>query len=164
MPDVRLRLASPGDAAAMVQLQRASWLAAYGAVLGDDLLKPLSEEDHLRIWQGRLAGSAPRPLLICLETLPVGLLYWRQEGSLAWIRAFYLHPDCWRRGLGRRLWQMAAEQMRRAGCHQVCLWLLAGNRIGAGFYFRNGFRPTGERRTLMALGRPCQQHLLAKTL
>ena len=38
MQGVSLRLARPADAAAMTVMQRASWLAAYGEVLGADML------------------------------------------------------------------------------------------------------------------------------
>ena len=37
MQGVSLRLARPADAAAMTVMQRASWLAAYGEVLGADM-------------------------------------------------------------------------------------------------------------------------------
>jgi hypothetical protein len=58
---VSLRLARPADAAAMTVMQRASWLAAYGEVLGADMLAQLAVTDHLQIWRHRLAepGSAP---------------------------------------------------------------------------------------------------------
>lgn len=148
----------------MVALQRASWLAAYGAVLGDDLLEQMSEQQHLEVWQTRITKSDQRPLLVCLDDVPVGLLYWQCEDNIAWLRAFYLHPDRWRQGLGQRLWLAVSQQMRRAGCQEARLWLLHGNRVGAAFYFKQGFRPAGERRTLHSLGRDCQQFLLARAL
>ncbi|MDO2947037.1 GNAT family N-acetyltransferase [Aeromonas simiae] len=163
MQAVTLRMARPQDAAAMTQLQRASWLGVYASVLGNDLLEQMSEAEHEQVWQRRLEEGA-RPMLVCVDEVPVGLLYWQQEGTQAWIRALYLHPAHWRQGLGQRLWHTVALQMRRAGCDAVHLWLLAGNRIGAGFYFRQGFRPTGERRTLVSLGHDCVQHRLARSL
>lgn len=164
MPSVTLRFSQVADATAMVALQRASWLAAYGAVLGDDLLEQMSEQQHLEVWQTRIAKSDQRPLLVCLDDVPVGLLYWQCEDNIAWLRAFYLHPDHWRQGLGQRLWLAVSQQMRRAGCQEARLWLLHGNRVGAAFYFKQGFRPAGERRTLHSLGRDCQQFLLARAL
>lgn len=164
MSEISLRIARLEDVAAMVRLQRASWRMAYGSVLGEEVLEQMDEAAHHRVWERRLTETDPRPMLICLEEQPVGLLYWQQEGDLAWLRAFYLDPDIWRQGLGRRLWQVVMVQMRRAGCREARLWLLGGNRIGAGFYFKHGFRPTGERRTLQTLGRDCVQHQLARPL
>ena len=41
----------------MTVMQRASWLAAYGGVLGEDLLAQLAVTEHLQIWRRRLAGN-----------------------------------------------------------------------------------------------------------
>jgi hypothetical protein len=56
-------MARPDDAAAMTVMQRASWLAAYGGVLGEDMLAQLAVTEHLQIWRRRLAETGPRPML-----------------------------------------------------------------------------------------------------
>ncbi|MCH7371655.1 MULTISPECIES: GNAT family N-acetyltransferase [Aeromonas] len=168
MQGISLRLARPADAAAMTVMQRASWLAAYGEMLGEDLLAQLAVTDHLQIWHRRLAESGPTPMLLCLDEVIIGLLYWQPalEGTLmtARIRALYLHPGHWRQGHGKRLWQAVAMQMRRAGCECVRLWLLDGNEIGEGFYLRRGFVFDGEERTLQSLGQPCLQRQMFRLL
>lgn len=168
MQGVSLRMARPDDAPAMTVTQRASWLAAYGEVLGADMLTQLSVTEHLQIWQSRLAGSGPRPMLICQDEVVIGLLYWQlvldSTEPSALIRAFYLHPEHWRQGHGKRLWQAVAMQMRRAGCGSVRLWLLDGNRIGEGFYLRRGFVFDGQVRTLMSLGQACLQRQMFRLL
>lgn len=156
------------DAAAMTVMQRASWLAAYGQVFGADMLAQLEVTTHLQVWQARLDGPSPRPMLLCLDQRVMGLLYWQpvqEEGQrTALIRAFYLHPAHWRQGYGKRLWQMVAMQMRRAGCSCAKLWLLDGNHIGEGFYLRRGFVFAGQQRTLISLGRPCLQRQMTRLL
>ncbi|MFC5837704.1 GNAT family N-acetyltransferase [Aeromonas bestiarum] len=168
MQGMSLRMARPDDAPAMTVMQRASWLAAYGEVLGADMLAQLSVTEHLQIWQSRLAESGPRPMLLCQDEVVIGLLYWQLvlDGTEpnALIRAFYLHPDHWRQGHGKRLWQAVAMQMRRAGCDSVRLWLLDGNRIGEGFYLRRGFVFDGQERTLMSLGQACLQRQMFRLL
>ncbi|MGL4250054.1 MAG: GNAT family N-acetyltransferase [Aeromonas sp.] len=169
MQGISLRMARPDDAAAMTVMQRASWLAAYGQVLGADMLAQLAVTEHLAIWRQRLTEAGPRPLLLCLDEVVIGLLYWQaqqEEGGQthALIRAFYLHPDHWRQGYGKRLWQAAAMQMRRVGCHCVKLWLLDGNHIGEGFYLRRGFVFNGEERILISLGHPCLQRQMGRLL
>ncbi|MGL5813859.1 MAG: GNAT family N-acetyltransferase [Aeromonas sp.] len=167
MQGISLRLARPADAAAMTVMQRASWLAAYGEMLGEDVLAQLAVTDHLQIWQRRLAEPGPLPMLICQNEVVIGLLYWQpvQEAMMtARICALYLHPAHWRRGYGKRLWQAVAMQMRRAGCECVRLWLLDGNRIGEGFYQRRGFVFDGQERTLTSLGQPCLQRQMFRLL
>lgn len=168
MQGISLRMARSDDAAAMTVMQRASWLAAYSQVLGQDMLAQLDVTEHLQIWQGRLAESGPRPMLLCLDEVVIGLLYWQQEQeeglATARIRALYLHPDHWRHGYGKRLWQAVAMQMRRSGYECVRLWLLDGNRIGEGFYLRRGFVFDGKQRTLTSLGQPCLQRQMFRLL
>ncbi|WP_349921426.1 GNAT family N-acetyltransferase [Aeromonas veronii] len=167
MQGISLRLARPADAAAMTVMQRASWLAAYGDMLGEDALARLAVTDHLQIWQHRLAGAGPQPMLICQHEVVIGLLYWqpvREEVMTARICALYLHPAHWRQGYGKRLWQAVAVQMRRSGCECVKLWLLDGNRIGEGFYQRRGFVFDGQERTLTSLGQPCLQRQMSRLL
>ena len=115
------------------------------------MLAQLAVTDHLQIWRHRLAEPGPVPMLVCQDDVVIGLLYWQpslEEGLMtARIRALYLHPDHWRQGHGKRLWQAVAVQMRRAGCECVRLWLLDGNHIGEGFYLRRGFMFDGQERT-----------------
>ena len=75
MQGISLRMARSDDAAAMTVMQRASWLAAYGQVLGADMLEQLDVTAHLQIWQSRLAEPGPRPMLLCLDEVVIGLLY-----------------------------------------------------------------------------------------
>lgn len=110
MQGISLRMARSDDAAAMTVMQRASWLAAYGQVLGADLLEQLDVTAHLQIWQSRLAEPGPRPMLLCLDEVVIGLLYWQpqQEAgqSSALIRAFTSIPTtggkAMANGCGRR--------------------------------------------------------------
>lgn len=92
MQGISLRMARPDDAAAMTVMQRASWLAAYGDVLGTDMLAQLAVTEHLQIWQRRLAEAGPRPMLLCQDEVVIGLLYWQPELAgeypTARIRAF----------------------------------------------------------------------------
>lgn len=152
----------------MTVMQRASWLAAYGEILGEDLLARLAVTEHLQIWRRRLTEPGPVPMLICQDERVIGLLYWQpvREGGLmtARIRALYLHPAQWSKGYGKRLWQAVAEQMRRTGCECARLWLLDGNRVGEGFYLRRGFVFDGEQRTLTNLGLPCLQRQMFRLL
>lgn len=152
----------------MTVMQRASWLAVYGDLLGEGLLTQLAVTDHLQIWRRRLAAPGPIPMLLCLDEVVIGLLYWQpeQEGEFltARILALYLHPGHWRQGHGKRLWQAVAMQMRRAGCECVRLWLLDGNQIGEGFYQRRGFVFDGQERTLTSLGQACLQRQMCRLL
>ena len=57
----------------MTVMQRDSWLAAYGGVLGSDMLAQLAVTDHLQIWRRRLAEPGPVPMLICRDEVVIGL-------------------------------------------------------------------------------------------
>ncbi|PJG59532.1 GNAT family N-acetyltransferase [Aeromonas cavernicola] len=157
MQSISLRIARPTDAAAMTVIQRASWLAAYGETQGSARLAQLAAVEHLQVWQRRLAKTDPAPMLLCVDDVIKGLLYWQampeHEGApSALIRAFYLHPSYWGQGYGRRLWQAVAMQMRMAGCGHATLWLLNGNPVGEHFCQQRGFVFAGQQRTSPILG------------
>ena len=149
MQGVSLRLARPADAAAMTVMQRASWLAAYGEVLGADMLAQLAVTDHLQIWRHRLAEPGPVPMLVCQDDVVIGLLYWQpslEEGLMtARIRALYLHPDFWRQGIGTMLIKHAARTLKEQKHGAICLWVLDGNARAKSFYEKMGGQKIGNK-------------------
>lgn len=51
----------------------------------------------------------------------------------------YVHPDHWRSGIGAGLLAMMESQILAGGLHEVFCYVHSRNRIGAGFYLKNGF-------------------------
>ncbi len=70
-----------------------------------------------------------------------------EPGPVAEVRAIYLAPDAWGKGLGRELMTAALGQLTRLGYQQVTLWVLDTNARARRFYAAAGFRPDGAAKT-----------------
>jgi GNAT superfamily N-acetyltransferase len=73
------------------------------------------------------------------------------------VGAMYVHPDDWRRGVGRALMTSAVDELRRAGFHTATLWVLDTNQRGDGFYRAVGWHPDGATKRDV-VGRESERH------
>ncbi len=58
----------------------------------------------------------------------------------------YLHPDHWKRGLGRELHDAALAELRRQGFTRATLWVLDSNAPARRFFERQGWRDDGAKK------------------
>jgi ribosomal protein S18 acetylase RimI-like enzyme len=72
------------------------------------------------------------------------------------IWALYVHPEAWRRGLGRALVRHVLAELREAGCEVVTLWALADSPSARAFYEACGFVHDGATQRREALGNPVE--------
>ncbi len=147
MTGVTVRPAAPGDAEALPALHVAAWEAAYRGVIPDAAMARNDLENCRLMWRGLLV-EAERPPMVDVALLASGSA---GEGSLAgfvWSRlveqgeaafdsevvALNIHPDHWRRGIGRRLMATAAGRLSALGAQSVYLWVFRENLPARAFY------------------------------
>ena len=113
---------------------------------------PLFDE-VLAEWHGRLDGDATRPttLVAADDGRIVGVvvagpdLVRPDRGHVA---RFYVAPDRWGQGIGRRLYRAALDRLGRGEYREATLWVLERNVRARAWYERLGWRTTGERKTV----------------
>jgi ribosomal-protein-alanine N-acetyltransferase len=92
-----------------------------------------------------IAAALLQPRSLCFvaeqQGLVVGfiLLDWRR--AVGHIITIDLHPDYRRRGLGRRLMEMAEQRLRRRGVRRMVLEVATTNPAALAFYNNQGFAP-----------------------
>jgi GNAT superfamily N-acetyltransferase len=59
------------------------------------------------------------------------------------IRAFFVRPAVWRRGIGTALMQVALEQLRELEYAEATVWSFDANARANAFYEHHGFRRDG---------------------
>ena len=59
------------------------------------------------------------------------------------IRALYVHPEYGRRGVGRKLAELAIQNCKDSGYQRVVLWVLDSNEPAQRFYQSLGFQLDG---------------------
>ncbi len=149
-----VRLAVPGDAAAMAEVHVASWRATYRGLMPDRLIDGMEVAGRTAAWQRNLAriasGEIPdmRAWVVERDHAIVGfasLATSRDDDAVPEVgelQTLYLHPRAWGLGLGRAL-HAAAIDDAAARWRELTLWVLDGNLRAIRFYEAAGWRPDG---------------------
>jgi GNAT superfamily N-acetyltransferase len=155
---VSVRSATVADAPAIARVHLDSWVATYTGVFPQQSFDEFPLAQRERLW-AREAGLNAEPerrsqLLVAFEGADVAGFasvgpYRVQTADSAEaaldgeLRAIYLDPRRQRRGIGRRLWRGAVQQLRSAGFSALRLWCIAGNDAEA-FYRAMGAECIGS--------------------
>jgi GNAT superfamily N-acetyltransferase len=154
IPIIDIRPATVQDAAAIAEVQVASWREAYRGLLPAEVLDNMSTAHRRERWSSILADGMPRTATLVATTdnsivgfVSIGPCRCEHpadgDGELS---ALYLRPDRWRRGIGSQLHAAALAGMRSFGFDNAILWALVGNERAFSFYRRHGWREDGADR------------------
>lgn len=155
---MRIRLATPHDAAAIGDIRVAAWRQAYGAFMPAAFLAALDPSANLDALRLALE-STPPPFRMtvaeldgaCVGFAILGRPRYAAPESDAELWALNVRPAQWRSGVGRGLMSEALSQAGAQGFAAVELWCIEGNVPALHLYERCGFKRTGERRTTSSL-------------
>jgi ribosomal protein S18 acetylase RimI-like enzyme len=145
---VHIRPAQPGDAAALAELARETYVAAFG--------HSMSEAD-LAAHLGRNLSDASLARIVAEDTVLVAELAGRLvgyvqfgaaapdygHGAAAELRRLYVHADSQGSGVGTRLMRAALRALEGAGPVALDVW--EHNHGAQRFYQRFGFEVAGSR-------------------
>lgn len=156
---MEVRRAVVDDAAQLAEVHVRTWQVGYRGQLPDAVLDVLDPADRLPQWREALADAAwPQHGTLVAECAPRLLGFARigpdpdpgRTGGR--IYAFYVLPEVWRRGVGRRLMAAAHAALAEAGFDHATLWVLATNDRAIRFYERTGWYPDGTERMDEVIG------------
>lgn len=146
--EVRIRLATPGDADALAAVTVGSWRAAYAGLIPDDFLAGLDVSARATRWREILASGVAVTLAAETADRIVGYVsVGRQEAAdsaTGVLYAIYVEPSHWGRGIGHVLHEAGLQRLRDEGCTGVELWVLRGNERAISFYARHGWTRDGR--------------------
>lgn len=130
-----------------------AWQAAYRGVMPDEYLEGLRPQDRADMWRRGIEADWPGQRdVIAVDGQVAGFAAYgaEREGDDATrgeLYAINLHPDYWRRGLGRRLIRHVTGELSRLGFTTAVLWVEASNDRARRFYEVEGWRFDGTERT-----------------
>ena len=145
---VRIRVATPADAEAIARVHVDSWRAAYPGIVPQEQIQQRSYERRLAQWVEWLRSDAEAALVAEVDADVAGFSTletpgeWDRPGE-AEIRAFYVAPSHWRRGVGRALMAATLDRLRAAGATTAVLWVMRENEGARRFYEALGWHADG---------------------
>lgn len=162
---VHIRRAVVGDAERIAEVDVRSWQGAYRGLLPQAPLDALDPAQRVPGWTEIVEQSAwpQRGVLVVMDEGD-GVVAFAElrptrdadhdPGEVGEIVAFYVLPDCWRRGIGAQLMSTSVEALRVAGFAYATLWVLETNVRATTFYTAMGWRRDGASEdTISNLGR-----------
>ncbi len=143
---VRIREATPSDAAAIARVHIDTWRSAYGGIVSADYLAHLCYAESESIWRGILADAASSRCLIVAahDTGVIGFVLGgpRRMGPIQYtgeLQGIYILAAFQRRGIGRQLTLAVARRLLALG-NTMIVWVLADNGTARHFYEAFGGR------------------------
>lgn len=151
--DFTIRLARVEDAKSIAVVQMKTWQTAYAGIFPADRLAELDQELETRIerW-GAILGETEQLVIAYVAESGSRVVGFTSAGEQikanfphdAELFAIYILPEYHGKGIGRRLFTAAADQLRKSGFSSLLLWVLADNLSSRGFYERLGGKFCGE--------------------
>lgn len=136
----------------MARLHVRSWQTAYRGLIPDSYLDAMQPEDRAQYYgfDGRAPDGPTTLLAVEAEEIrgfaTVGPSRDADRPDAGELRALYVDPLGWDRGIGRALIAAARDELLRRGFTDATLWVLAGNARAKRFYRLDGWTPDGARR------------------
>jgi GNAT superfamily N-acetyltransferase len=155
---VAVRSATPQDAGSIVEVALRAWEEGFRGIVP-------AEIDAAHAWNrdrvsARLAERLDGRVMGYLVFGPTRDRDAPRRAGEIW--ALYVHPEVWRRGLGRALVRYATGELREAGCDVVTLWTLAESPSARAFYEACGFVHDGATQRREALGNAVEVRYIAQ--
>ncbi|RYD45215.1 MAG: GNAT family N-acetyltransferase [Verrucomicrobiaceae bacterium] len=147
-PMIETGKATLADGKRIAEIQVAGWKAGYRGILPDGFLDRLNPEPRASMWERFIQTEEGLMLVARSFSELVGFCHLIPSRDAdgehrAEIAALYVHPDHWRSGCGRRLFEVALASAAEQGYAGITLWVLTENSRGRGFYEAMGMQPDG---------------------
>ena len=145
-----IRKAEPKDANALGHIQVTSWRSALRNIASDEYLDHMVSAEHQADdWKENIADPEQVVYIAELNGEPVGYAWAHREDdeTIRWdaeLISMHILPEYKRQGLGRKLFAVAAKQLREQGCQSMYLWVLEENHPSRKFYEALGGELAGK--------------------
>lgn len=164
--DVTVRVSHPGDVDAIQRVARTTWHAAYDDLLGealvDQVLEEWYEDDAI---EAGITHDAQDFFVAVRDDEVVGYAHVgpHPPRRVHQLYRLYVHPDEWRRGIGRQLLAEVEQALFERDVQRYEAQVLADNEIGIAFYESTGFERVDRSEREMA-GESVTEYVFGKRI
>jgi len=158
MENIIIRKANLSDVPDIARVHIRSWQVAYQGIMPSSVIDRLELKDFLDRWEERIEVISLHVFVIEVNKTMAGFLDFTYiEGKhntmkTAEVKRFYLDPDYWRLGLGRKLFYSVLSIIKADGGDKVLVLVLKTNDRARQFYKSVGFKATGEESVSKIIG------------
>ena len=151
MENTVIRRMKPEDAEAVTDVLIDTWKTAYRGIVSDDVLDHQDREMLIdrrkRQYKDYIVAEANGRV--------VGYCWYVNDNSFSEelsdidceIVAIYVLPETERKGVGRKMFSYAVEDLKKQGRTKMVIWCLKDNSTGREFYQKMGGTIIGEHKT-----------------
>jgi ribosomal protein S18 acetylase RimI-like enzyme len=143
---MQVRKATIADVKRIAQIHVETWRAAYRGQMPDAVLDALDVDRRAVFWNNQLATKLHGVSVAEVNQKVVGfcdLIPSRDTDSKSYeigeIAAIYVHPEIWRKSVGKELCRHSLKEARLQNYAAVTLWVLSSNTAARSFYEAMGF-------------------------
>ena len=146
---ITIRLAVPADASDIAEVHMRSWEVAYKGILPADFIREKNAGRH-ELYNRVITDENAKTYIIQREGKTVGIMRvdTPQDDDLrdkyCELHYIYLHPDCFRQGIGTQAMEFTYNITRNTGKTGIVLWVLEKNTDSIRFYEKCGFAADGK--------------------
>ncbi len=149
----QVRKATVEDASGIAFVHVRSWQVAYRGHMPDEFLDGLDVEKRTNMW--RELTQDPDKIIFVAADREGNIVGFSALGpsrdadanpNTAEVAAIYVHPEKWKKGIGRALLCVSLDQVRKCKFDQITLWVLEANQRARSFYESFGFVQDGAMR------------------
>ncbi len=151
------REATPQDNLEISKISVASWKFAYKGIMPDSTLDALDSEKRAA-YRSKFLEKTSLSTYLCLEDeRPVGFVDFELcrdddcNDKVGEIWAIYVLPELIGSFIGKKLFQIASENLAKRGCKEITVWVLSENKLAIAFYERQGFLIDGVEKEYQGL-------------
>lgn len=147
-----IRQAQESDREALGRVCCFGWQAGYRGILPDKYLDSLTAENCTPkgiLTQNYYVAEHAETIVGLVN---VGAARDAEFAELGELRAIYVHPDWWKHGFGRALFDTAVGRLAELGYPKFYLWVLRENVRARHFYEKMDMRFTEDERILPVAG------------
>jgi len=147
-----IRKANLSDANDIAKMHADSFIASLQHLVPKSKLLKINPEGFKNRWGKRLSDDSHHAYIARNNKSIVGIINLALNSRTTYpeIAHLYIHPDYWRKGIGKKLMLFAIRLMRRKGVKKVKVWALKTNPKSRAFYESLGAYTTGiERKEIL---------------
>ncbi|WP_298694838.1 GNAT family N-acetyltransferase [uncultured Sulfuricurvum sp.] len=143
---MRIRKAVPDDSLSIANTHMAAWQSAYRAIIPDERLSAMNVAHASDRFRDNILRSIEDIYVAEMSNEIVGFISvgsYRDETyddiSVAELYALYVHPNHWRKQIGKMLTREAEKLLKLKDFTHIVLWVFKENMQARKFYESEGF-------------------------